>query len=376
MPARARPEQRVGGPARRAGGDRRVVEVEPVVVDEDVQPGGVAATDLEPVDGRQRLLDRREGLGRRPATASGRRGRRPPGRCGAGRCADRPGARPSSRTTAALTASSSAAAPSPAVAGVEPRPRSRRRSRPSRRAERLDLGQQRRSCEQGPHAGGRRRAGVGGLERASAAAAHDLGQWPSRRRARRRRRAAARSSTLVRPMAAAPVAGARRTAMIPHMGESLRATAERQATRGAAARLAPSASTACDQLGRPLGGRLGLGRAPRPSPAPAARCRSGGPAPGRCSPSSASTGGDLGGDGRSATAGSARPPARCAAPGAAGSSPRRPGRPAGGPDRRTTSSSCSPVSRPSPVVARSRKITWPDCSPPRAKPPASSASST
>ena len=34
------------------------------------------------------------------------------------------------------------------------------------------------------------------------------------------------------------------------------------------------------------------------------------------------------------------------------------------PERLTASSSCTAVSNPSPVVARSGKITWPDCSPP------------
>ena len=55
---------------------------------------------------------------------------------------------------------------------------------------------------------------------------------------------------------------------------------------------------------------------------------------------------------------------RCAAPAAGASSPRRPGRRAAGPTGATRSASCTPVSRPSPVVARSRKMTWPDCSPP------------
>ena len=42
----------------------------------------------------------------------------------------------------------------------------------------------------------------------------------------------------------------------------------------------------------------------------------------------------------------------------------------GRPVRASTSSSSTPVSSPSPVVARSRKITWPDCSPPSDQPPA------
>ena len=41
----------------------------------------------------------------------------------------------------------------------------------------------------------------------------------------------------------------------------------------------------------------------------------------------------------------------------------------GRPVRAITSSSWMPVSTPSPVLARSEKITWPDCSPPSAKPP-------
>jgi len=46
------------------------------------------------------------------------------------------------------------------------------------------------------------------------------------------------------------------------------------------------------------------------------------------------------------------------------------------PDRRTTSSSCKPVSSPSPVVAMSRKMTCPLCSPPRERLRSASASST
>ena len=73
--------------------------------------------------------------------------------------------------------------------------------------------------------------------------------------------------------------------------------------------------------------------------------------------------------------GRSRDAARCAAPAAAGSSTagelgERSAR------RAMTSSSWIPVSRPSPVVARSRKMTWPDCSPPSDQPPSSSASST
>ena len=66
-PHRARAEQRVGGPAPQQPGDGGAVDVEAVVADEHVQAGRVAAPHLEPVDGRQRLLDRRVGLGRRPA---------------------------------------------------------------------------------------------------------------------------------------------------------------------------------------------------------------------------------------------------------------------------------------------------------------------
>ena len=66
-PHRARAEQRVGRPAPQQPGDGGAVDVEAVVADEDVQPGRVAAPHLEPVDGRQRLLDRRVRLGRPPA---------------------------------------------------------------------------------------------------------------------------------------------------------------------------------------------------------------------------------------------------------------------------------------------------------------------
>ena len=50
-----------------------------------------------------------------------------------------------------------------------------------------------------------------------------------------------------------------------------------------------------------------------------------------------------------------RRPGRCAAPAGAGSWRRRPARRAARPARATTSSSCTAVSRPSPVVARSRE---------------------
>ncbi len=66
-PHGARAEQGVGRPAAQKAGDGEAVDVEPVVADEDVQAGGVAAPHLEPVDGGQRLLDRRVGLGRSPA---------------------------------------------------------------------------------------------------------------------------------------------------------------------------------------------------------------------------------------------------------------------------------------------------------------------
>ena len=67
---------------------------------------------------------------------------------------------------------------------------------------------------------------------------------------------------------------------------------------------------------------------------------------------------------------------RCAAPAAAGSWRRRPARRAERPEWRTTSSSCTAVSRPSPVVARSPKITCPLCSPPSSRPRSAIAAST
>ena len=78
-PDGARPEQRVGGPPVHQLPDGGAVEVEPVVADEDVEAGAVAAPDLEPVDGGQRLLDGHVALGGRP------------GRLAAGQVGDRPG---------------------------------------------------------------------------------------------------------------------------------------------------------------------------------------------------------------------------------------------------------------------------------------------
>ena len=44
------------------GGDHRIVEVERMVVNEDVQAGAIAAADLEPIDRRQGLVDRQASL--------------------------------------------------------------------------------------------------------------------------------------------------------------------------------------------------------------------------------------------------------------------------------------------------------------------------
>ena len=46
------------------GGDHRIVEVERMVVNEDVQAGAIAAADLEPIDRRQGLVDRQASLER------------------------------------------------------------------------------------------------------------------------------------------------------------------------------------------------------------------------------------------------------------------------------------------------------------------------
>ena len=115
--------------------------------------------------------------------------------------------------------------------------------------------------------------------------------------------------------------------------------------------------------------------APPPSPARAARCRSAARAPGPARPARSRPW-------RRPAASRSTTPASL--PGtahvaqhlrAAGSSPTASSA-SGRPVRAITSSSWMPVSTPSPVVARSEKITWPDCSPPSEKPPASRASST
>ena len=62
----ARPEQRVGGPPPQQPRDGRAVDVEPVVAHEHVDARRVAPPHLEPVDRRQRLLDRRVRLGGAP----------------------------------------------------------------------------------------------------------------------------------------------------------------------------------------------------------------------------------------------------------------------------------------------------------------------
>jgi hypothetical protein len=62
-PHRARAEQRIGRPLAQHLGDRGAREVEAVVAHEDVDPGRVAAPDLQAVDGGQGLLDRGVALG-------------------------------------------------------------------------------------------------------------------------------------------------------------------------------------------------------------------------------------------------------------------------------------------------------------------------
>ena len=122
---RARGEQRIGAARRDQPRDRRVGEVEPVAGDEHVQPGGVAAAHLEPVERRQRDLDRVERVER------GRPDGAPPTRSSTARAvpmrsrADRP-----QRVLARDRARRSAprcSAPS-RRAGVERGPRSRRAS--------------------------------------------------------------------------------------------------------------------------------------------------------------------------------------------------------------------------------------------------------
>ena len=104
---RARSEQRVGRPHLDETPDGRLVEVEPVVAHEEVQPGRVAAAHLEAVDGRERDLHREERLDARRSTGRHRRATPPRARCGGGR-GRRPRPRRAPAPSAALTFSSDA----------------------------------------------------------------------------------------------------------------------------------------------------------------------------------------------------------------------------------------------------------------------------
>ena len=133
-----------------------------------------------------------------------------------------------------------------------------------------------------------------------------------------------------------------------------------------ASRRGQSAELAAYDVGEPVGDRLRLRPrwAPRPSPAPAARCRTGAAGPGRC---------------RRARPPPRRPPRRATASSSAralstsgtltstcGSRviDRRQRRQRLCRSRPSAASTCSAVRMPSPVVACSLMITWPDCSPP------------
>ena len=105
-PDRAGREQRVVAAAGQPAGQLGIVEVEPVVPHEQVQPGRVPPPHLQAVDGRQRQLDRQEaGQRGRAGLPPGQRRRRRP------RCAGGPGATAQStslaRTSAALVRSTS-----------------------------------------------------------------------------------------------------------------------------------------------------------------------------------------------------------------------------------------------------------------------------
>jgi hypothetical protein len=64
IPSRARPEQRVGSALLEQPRDRGIAQIEAVVAHQDVQPGRVAASHLEPVERRQRDLHRCERIER------------------------------------------------------------------------------------------------------------------------------------------------------------------------------------------------------------------------------------------------------------------------------------------------------------------------
>ena len=190
-----------GSPARSAteAGDRRVVHVEAVVPDEDVQPGRVAAAHLHAVDRRQRLLDR-EVAGQRAGPAS-----RP------ARSTTAPAVRRRSRRIAhsgSRSAISSALRRSSTSASKSPRP-TRRRSRPRRR--RAGRGGRR---SPGRARGGRRgRAGRGGR----GAERRRPRRPPRRRRRRRAASAASRPASSSAAVGTGRVGGRLTMPTIPHM---------------------------------------------------------------------------------------------------------------------------------------------------------------
>ena len=352
---RLRPEEVVAGPAGDEPGHRGVGEVEAVVADEHGEPGAVAAAHLEPVEGGERLLDRRADLDGRPRRvgshelAHARGGGQPvahhrpervlqPEQRGVGVLERVPGRRTGRRRAAPRWRRSSRATAAPTAAV---------------RVATLAV-----ADEQGDAVGGpqqARRAPRAAL-RPPRAAATGSGASSARWTALSGSRTSAGSRSTRAP-------GPRRRAMMPHTHRSL------PVSSGGPEGLDGGHQPGGRRLGRLRGGGLDhhpherLGAAPAHEHAPViaqlglrpprSRRRAGRRGPCPC-----------------------RRPARCAAPAAAGSWRRRPARRAACPARWTASSSCTAVSRPSPVVARSAKMTCPLCSPPSDRPSSASASST
>ena len=150
-------------------------------------------------------------------------------------------------------------------------------------------------------------------------------------------------------------------------GPAASAPAERRAVQ-ASARATTAASGSQPRGRRP-------GRPPRPSPGRSARCRWGGPAPGRCCRAAASAS-------ATAAASSAEPSALLLSAtrtliSSWGSRSMTPASSASGrPVAAMRAISWTAVSVPSPVVACRANSTWPDCSPPRTSPSRSMTSST
>ena len=203
---------------------------------------------------------------------------------------------------------------------------------------------------------------LGGARRSSVDESASVDSAPPARRARVECPTSAAASGTGR------VARRRTTPTMPHMGGKV-------SRRAGCRRAAAACSTSSTSRSRGLGGGVRR-RSPRPSPAPAARCPTGARAPGRRRRAR-----------RRRRAPGSRTRRRCASVSAPSTATLRRtcGHAGDAPTPAPTATARAgpwcrggrcPVSVPSPVVAWSAKITWPDCSPPSARLRCSSTSST